>query len=197
MRVFRLMEAGLAAVEQTGAAIGRPRYLTVLAEVYSATGQNQKALSLLSQAERCMAATGEYFYAAELHRWRGEITLRQANVPKGSRFNVQRSALQTNNTPHSAISTAQLAAEKCFHQAIAIARQQRAKSFELRAVMSLCRLWKVQGRRDAARQALGKIYSWFREGMTTPDLQAARALFEELDNRPAPAEHIRKAPAAS
>jgi predicted ATPase len=189
---IRLMETGLMAVQQTGAAIGRPRYLTALAEACTAAGQTDKALSLLSQAEQCMTNTGEYFYAAELHRLRGEIMLRQSSIPQGSTFKVQGSTFKTNNLPQSAISNSQLEAEACFQKAIAIARQQRAKSFELRAVMSLCKLRQLQGREESARQSLGKIHDWFKEGSNTPDLQAARQLLAELTR---PATPTRKAPA--
>ena len=71
-------------------------------------------------------------------------------------------------------------AEACFHKAIAIARQQQAKSLELRAVTSLSRLWQQQGKKDEARQLLAEIYGWFTEGFDTADLKDAKALLEEL-----------------
>ena len=71
-------------------------------------------------------------------------------------------------------------AETCFHQALDIARRQQAKSLELRAAMSLSRLWQRQGKRDEARQLLAPIYSWFTEGFDTADLKEARALLDEL-----------------
>ena len=71
-------------------------------------------------------------------------------------------------------------AEQCFHKAIEIARKQQAKSLELRAVMSLSRLWQQQGKREEARQMLAEIYGWFTEGFDTKDLQEAKALLEEL-----------------
>jgi predicted ATPase len=71
-------------------------------------------------------------------------------------------------------------AEACFQQALAIARRQQAKSLELRAAMSLSRLWHQQGKRDEARALLAPIYGWFTEGFDTADLQEARALLEEL-----------------
>jgi class 3 adenylate cyclase/predicted ATPase len=73
-------------------------------------------------------------------------------------------------------------AEECFHKAIEIARRQQAKSLELRAVMSLARLWKEQGKKDEARQMLAEIYGWFTEGFDTADLQEAKALLEELNH---------------
>ena len=71
-------------------------------------------------------------------------------------------------------------AEICFHQALAVARQQQAKSLELRAAMSLARLWQQQGKQQEARELLVLIYDWFTEGFDTVDLQEARALLDEL-----------------
>jgi predicted ATPase len=75
---------------------------------------------------------------------------------------------------------AEAAAEACFLKAIESARQQQAKSWELRAVMSLSRLWQRQGKKEGARQLLAEIYGWFTEGFDTKDLQEAKALLEEL-----------------
>ena len=73
-------------------------------------------------------------------------------------------------------------AEECFHKAVDIARRQSAKSLELRAVMSLARLWQQQGRMEEARQMLAEIYGWFTEGFDTADLKEAKALLEELSS---------------
>jgi predicted ATPase len=70
--------------------------------------------------------------------------------------------------------------EAYFRQALEVARQQQAKSLELRAAVSLSRLWQQQGKRDAARQLLREVYTWFSEGWNTVDLQEARALLEQL-----------------
>jgi predicted ATPase len=78
------------------------------------------------------------------------------------------------------MSDAQGEAEACFLKAIEVARKQQAKSLELRAVMSLARLWQQQGKREEARQMLAEIYNWFIEGFDTKDLQEAQALLEEL-----------------
>jgi predicted ATPase len=72
-------------------------------------------------------------------------------------------------------------AEACFHQALAIARRQQARSWELRAATSLSRLWQHEGRREEARKLLGEIFGWFTEGFDTADLKEARALLEELE----------------
>ena len=74
----------------------------------------------------------------------------------------------------------QAAAETCFQQALAVARHQQAKSWELRAAMSLSRLWQQHGKRTAARELLAPVYGWFTEGFDTADLQEAKALLEEL-----------------
>jgi predicted ATPase len=71
-------------------------------------------------------------------------------------------------------------AEICFQHAVEVARRQSARSWELRATVSLCRLWQAQGRADEARQMLAEIYGWFTEGFDTPDLQGAKALLKEL-----------------
>jgi predicted ATPase len=101
--------------------------------------------------------TGERHYEAEVYRLKGEILLHAA-------CGVQNAAL----------------AEECFQQALAVARRQQARSWELRAAMSLSRLWQQQGKRTAARELLAPIYSWFTEGFDTADLQEAKALLEEL-----------------
>jgi len=104
--------------------------------------------------------TGERYYEAELYRLKGQLTL-QSKVP-GPKSKVEKEA------------------EECFLKAIEIARQQQAKSLELRAVMSLSRLWQQQGKKKQARQMLAEIYGWFTEGFDTKDLQEAKALLEEL-----------------
>ena len=99
--------------------------------------------------------TGEHFYEAEIHRLKGELLL-----------------------AHSMAN--QKETEACFHQAVDVARRQQAKSLELRATMSLARLWQRQGKRTAARELLAPIYDWFTEGFDTADLQEAKALLDAL-----------------
>ncbi|MBI3798878.1 MAG: hypothetical protein HY268_18175, partial [Deltaproteobacteria bacterium] len=102
-----------------------------------------------------------------------ELTLKQSGV--------RSPASDVPNTQHPTPSTqAEAEAEECFLQALAVARQQQAKSLELRAAMSLARLWQHQGKKEAARQMLAEIYHWFTEGFDTKDLQEAKALLEEL-----------------
>jgi predicted ATPase len=97
----------------------------------------------------------EWWWEAEVSRLRGVLLLRQ-------------------------MGTAQAEAEACFQRALDIARRQEAKSLELRAAMSLSRLWLRQGKRDEARALLAPIYGWFTEGFDTADLQEAKALLETL-----------------
>ena len=106
-------------------------------------------------------------YEAELYRLKGELTLQQVQV-SSSKFQVQES-------PESE-------AEECFLKAVELARTQQAKSLELRAAMSLARLWQQQGKKAEARQLLAEIYNWFTEGFDTADLQEAKALLEELSH---------------
>jgi predicted ATPase len=149
------MHQGLAAWRATGAAVFRPYGLTLLAEVSAQAGQREAGLTLLAEALAAVDDTGERRWEAELHRLKGELLL-------------ARSAEHDTE------------AETCFRQALDIARQQQAKSWELRAATSLSRLWQQQGKHAAARQLLAEVYGWFTEGFDTADLQEAKALLEEL-----------------
>src|SRR5206468_11366428 len=120
------MRQGLAAVRATGAEIGRPRALAVLAEAYGQVGKGEEGLRLVAEALTVVDSTGERFDEAELHRLKGELTLAQSRV--------QRLASSVPSTQHPTPST-QTEAEACFQKAIEIARRQSAKSLELRAVM--------------------------------------------------------------
>ena len=130
-------------------------HLAQLAVAYGQVGQVDEGMPLLAEALAMVDTTGERASEAELHRLHGELLLRQA-VPEA----------QT--------------AEACFQQALAIARRQQAKWWELRAAMSLARLWQQQGKRQEASDLLASIYGWFTEGFDTADLQDARALLEAL-----------------
>jgi predicted ATPase len=149
------LRQGLDAYRATGAEFQRPHFLGMLAEVHRSLGQPEAGLTALSEALTLVEKTGERYYEAELHRLKGELLLQQA-APEVSH------------------------AEACFQQSFDIARRQQAKSLELRAAMSLSRLWQQQGKRDEARALLAPIYSWFTEGFDTADLQEARALLEAL-----------------
>jgi predicted ATPase len=165
------MRRGLVAWEATGAVLGRPSWFAPLAAAYGKVGQAHAGLTLLAEALGVVQKTGERDNEAELYRLKGELTLQK--------FRVSDSTCQVDN-PQSVIRNPQSEAEACFHKAIEIARRQQAKSLELRAVMSLSRLWRQQGKKDDARQMLAEIYGWFTEGFDTKDLQEAKALLEEL-----------------
>jgi len=145
---------GLAAWRATGAEILRPYVLGLLAEAYGKSGQAAEGLTVLEEALALVEKTGQGVYEAELHRLHGELLLIHAVGGGG--------------------------AEACFQQALTVARRQQAKSLELRAAMSLSRLWQCQGKRDAAQQVLSEVYGWFTEGFDTADLQEAKALLEAL-----------------
>lgn len=120
------------------------------------------------------AAEGERYYEAELYRLKGELMLQKEFNVQGLTFNV---ASTQSLIPYS---QAQAEAEAYFLKAIDVAQRQQAKSLELRATVSLTRLWQQQGKRHEAHRTLSTIYNWFTEGFDTKDLQEAKALLEEL-----------------
>jgi predicted ATPase len=146
---------GIAEWQVTGFELEWPHFLALLAEVHEAVDQPREGLKLLVEARAAADKTGERFWDAEMHRLHGELSLQVATTEMGR-------------------------PEESFLKAIEIAHRQQAKSLELRAVMSLSRLWKRQGKKDEARQMLAAIYAWFTEGHDTPDLREAKALLEEL-----------------
>ncbi len=168
------LEQGLAAYLATGAEIGRPHFLALLAEAYGKGGQPEKGLAVLAEVLAQADRNEDRYYEAELYRLKGELTLQKE-------FNVQGSMLKVEN-PQSAFHNPQLEAEAeaYFLRAIEIAQKQQAKSLELRATTSLARLRQQQGKKDEAHKMLGEIYCWFTEGFDTKDLQEAKALIEEL-----------------
>jgi predicted ATPase len=155
---------GLDIVQKIGSRAMLPYLLALLAEAYGNARQAEEGMTVLAEALSIVQSSRERQYEAELYRLKGELTL--------ARSSVQSLA--------SSVTNPQAEAEACFHKAIEIARRQQAKSLELRAVMSLSRLWRQQGKRDEARQLLAGIYAWFTEGFDTKDLQEANALLEEL-----------------
>jgi predicted ATPase len=145
----------------------RPHLLGLLAEAHGKVGQTEEGLRTLDEALTLVTPTGERFYEAELYRLRGTLMLHQQSTVQGPK--------SKNAHPQ-----AETEAEACFHQALAIARHQQAKSLELRVSTSLARMWQQQGKQAEARQLLTEIYGWFTEGFDTKDLQGAKALLEEL-----------------
>jgi predicted ATPase len=171
------MRQGLAAVRATGAEAGRPNALAYLAEAYGKVaethgkiGQAEEGLSALTEALALVDDSGGRHYEADLYRLKGELTLQSS---------VRRLESSIPNTQHPTPST-QAEAEECFLKAIEIAKRQQAKSLELRATMSLARLWRQHGKHHDARNVLSEIYNWFTEGFDTQDLQEAKMLLEEL-----------------
>jgi len=149
------LHQGMAALLATGQALSRPFCLVLLAEAAAHAGQMEEGLTLLEEALAALEASERGDLRAEVYRLKGVLLLRQASP----------------DTPQ---------AEACLQQALAVARRQQAKSWELRAALSLSRLWQRQGKRDAARDLLAPIYGWFSEGFDTADLQEAKALLEAL-----------------
>jgi predicted ATPase len=161
------MQQGLAAYWATGGELERPYFLALLAEAYGKAGQVAEGLGVVAEALAAVDKAGERLWEAELHRLKGELSLQSRQV--------------TDTSPGQSKDTSpQTEAEACLLKAIAVARQQQAKSWELRAVMSLARLWQQQGKKAEAHQLLAPVYHWFTEGFDTKDLQEAKALLDEL-----------------
>jgi DNA-binding winged helix-turn-helix (wHTH) protein/predicted ATPase len=144
---------------EAGSEIARLHFRSLLAEALMKDGQVEDALALMDEALVAALSNGGYFFLAELYRLKGELLLNRGLGLRDCGSNE---------------------AEECFHQSIQIARRQSAKSLELRAVLSLGRLWRRQNKTKEARQTLLEIYNWFTEGFDTEDLKEAKALLEEL-----------------
>ena len=146
---------GLAAYGSTGAQLFLPYFLSLLARAYSRIGQPHEGLRVIGLALESTRTTGERVWEAELNRLEGELRL----------------ASDPDDVAH---------AMECFRRAIEIARQQAARSWELRATSSLARLLVAAGRRDEARRTLAGVYDWFTEGFDITDLGEAKALLDDL-----------------
>lgn len=151
---------GLADWRATGSELFRPHLLALLAEAHGKRGEAEEGLTVLAEALSAVSKGGKRFYTAELYHLQGELILQHRG---------QKSQAEVHKE-----------AEVCFRQALDIARQRSAKAWELRAAMSLSRLWRQQGKKEEARQLLTEIYRWFTEGFNTKDLQEAKTLLEEL-----------------
>jgi predicted ATPase len=168
------MRQGLAALQATGTELVRPHFLGLLAEALGKNGQAEEGLSLLEEALAVAQRGGERYYEAELYRLKGEALLIQAAGQGFSRAAiVGKAAIEDEPT-----TVAQ--AEACFNQSIEIAQRQKAKSCELRAVMSMARLYQNQSKQKEARTLLARTYNRFTEGFATTDLREAKALLDEL-----------------
>src|SRR5262245_19432706 len=146
---------GIAAYRATGATLLVPYYCTVLADVSMHLGHPDDALQALAEAHTLVEQHDERWWEAEIHRLRGVVLLRQT-------------------------ATQQVEAEAWLRRALDVAGRQEAKSLELRAAMSLARLWQQQGKRSEAHELLAPVYGWFTEGFDTADLQEAKALLDVL-----------------
>ena len=155
-----LMRGGLDAQLATGASLFRPTFLAFLAEACGTAGHFEEGLAAVAEGIAIAEKTDERHDEAKLHRLKGDLILRCSGVETES-------GVQTE-------------AEKCFRKSIEIARQQEARSLELKAVMSLSQLWAKQGEKAEARQALAEIYGWSNEGFDSKDLIEAKALIEQL-----------------
>jgi predicted ATPase len=146
---------GLADYEATGVVLFSPYFLALLAEAHRWAGDAATGMSRLAAALERVKRTGVRWIEAELHRLRGELLL---------------------STPE----PDPLGAEACLQRALAVARGQEARLWELRAATSLARLWRDQGKCGEARNLLAPVYGWFTEGFDTTDLKEAKTLLNEL-----------------
>jgi predicted ATPase len=146
---------GMADSRALGQELEVPYFLGLLAEAHGRANQPEQGLEELTEALTIVERTGERFWEAELHRIKGELLLARSAPDRTE-------------------------AEACFRRSMGIARQQSAKSLELRAVTSLSRLLQKRGKKDEARRMLAEIYGWFTEGFDTADLKEAKALLEKL-----------------
>jgi len=149
------LRQGIAAWRATGSMLHVPYFSALLAEVSHHLGHPADGLQALAEAQTLVEQQEERSWEAEIARLRGVLLLRQPGTPQAE-------------------------AEACFQRALDTARRQEAKALELRAAMSLARLWQQQGKRVEARQLLAPLYGWFTEGFDTADLQEAMALLHEL-----------------
>lgn len=153
---LKIMRESLDAQRRLRSQVSATSFLNLLAEGLLAAGNYKEGLSVVAEALDLVESSGEAFYKAELYRIKGNLILGQASE------------------------NAVIEAEKAFQVAANVAREQEAKSWELRAVMDLGRLWLSQGKAAEARQRISEVYNWFTEGHDTADLKAARSLLETL-----------------
>jgi class 3 adenylate cyclase/predicted ATPase len=153
--VVQTITTANAAYRSTGATLHTPLSFSYLAQAYAELGKFDDAWRCVGEATAAVETTKERLFEAEVHRIAGEIAL---------------AALQPDAAK----------AQSCFERALSVARQQQAKSWELRAAISMARLWRDQGKSREARELLAPVYGWFTEGFDTLDLKEARALLDEL-----------------
>ena len=151
----QMLNSGMSAWRSTGATLFAPTQWSSLAAAHANLGQFDDAQRSISEAMTAMETSKETWFDAEVNRMAGVIAL-MSPEPDATK------------------------AEAYFERSLAVARQQQAKSWELRAAMSMARLWRDQGKRDEARELLAPVYGWFTEGFDTLDLKEAKALLDDL-----------------
>jgi predicted ATPase len=151
----QMINSGITALRSTGATFFMPLHLSCLARAYAELAQFDDAWQSIDETMTAVETTKERWWEAETLRIGGEIAL-MLPEPDAAK------------------------AEVYFERALAVARDQQAKSWELRAAISMARLWRDQGKRQQARDLLAPVYGWFTEGFDTPDLMDARALLNDL-----------------
>ncbi|HEY0320437.1 MAG TPA: protein kinase [Pyrinomonadaceae bacterium] len=156
-----------------GAELARPNFLSMLAEVLGMYGRVDEALATIREALEVVERSNERAKETMIHLIKGQLLLKKAGLFDES---VQIKVTADSGNKGRLIKEA----EECFLEAIRVAQEQKARSWELRATTSLCRLWQQNGKREEAREMLSQIYNWFTEGFDTTDLKEARALLEEL-----------------
>ena len=146
------LRRGSTAFRATGAQVWMPHNIALLARACESAGQIEEALTLFDESLQVVDRTGERWFAAELNRQKGEFLLRRGKPE---------------------------AAEELYCKSEAIAVEQGAKLWELRAIVSLARLWREQGRRAEESERLARVYGWFTGGFDTSDLREAKALLDQ------------------
>ena len=150
-----MLTSGLTASRSMGSTLCNPFYLSSLARAHAVLGKFDDAWRCIGEAETLIEQSKQRWFEAEVNRTAGEIALLSPK-PRAAK------------------------AEAYFELALAVAQAQQAKAWELRAAMSMARLWRDQGKRDEARDLLAPVYGWFTEGFDTADLKEAKALLDEL-----------------
>jgi len=155
LKAVQMLTSGISALRSTGANATLPISLSHLATAYAEVGQFGNARRFIGEAIAAIDETKERWWEAEVNRMAGEIALKSPDLEVAQ-------------------------GEAHFNRALVVARQQQAKSWELRAAMSMARLWRDQGKPQQARELLAPVYGWFTEGFDTLDLNEAKALLDEL-----------------
>jgi predicted ATPase len=155
MHVNDVLSSGIAACESMGTTLFVPFFVSNLAMTHAELGQFDDAWRCIGEAITSVETTSERRWEAEVNRLAGEIAVLSPEPDAAKE-------------------------QAYFERALAVARAQQAKSWELRAAMSMARLWRDQGKRDEARDLLAPVYGWFTEGLNTRDLKEAKALLDDL-----------------